>query len=44
MFFIGIFAGFFMTYNISMTKLHNECVRGDQASCIVEKRENIFKK
>jgi hypothetical protein len=41
---LGFIAGIFLTYNSGMTILHQECIKGDKPSCIIEQRENIYKK
>lgn len=43
MFIIGLILGSFLTYNIPLTKIHNDCLRGDQAACTAEKKVSIYK-
>jgi len=40
---IGIFIGSFLTYNVPMTAVHNDCIRGDQKACAAEEKLSIYK-
>lgn len=43
MFIIGLILGSFLTYNVPLTKLHNDCKRGDQQACVAEEKVSIYK-
>lgn len=43
MFLIGIIFGAFLTYNVPLTKIHNDCKRGDDKACVAEEKVSIYK-
>lgn len=43
MFIIGMIVGAFLSYNVTMTPIHSDCVKGDKAACKVEDKVSIYK-
>jgi hypothetical protein len=40
---LGIIIGSFLTYNVPLTTIHNDCLRGDQNACIAEDKMSVYK-